>query len=127
MLALYDADSWHSVLLFWSIDWQFKFWYVNLQTPLRRLRRGFASQDMVLDIVVRPDMTWGWKDVDEFEVLATEGFFSAEEEASVRAAADRMVAVIENRGAPFCIGWEDWRPDENWQVPLLPQDWLDLR
>ncbi len=123
VLALYDADSWHPVLLFWSIDWQFKFWYVNLQTPLRRLHRGFASQDMVLDIVVQPDMTWDWKDCDEFEALIAKPFFSREEEYAVKDASDRMVAAIENRGAPFCDGWEDWRPDENWLVPCLTDDW----
>ncbi len=123
VLALSQPDAWFSIMLFWSIDWQCKFWYVNFQTPLRKVRLGFASQDCALDMVVRPDMTWEWKDSDEFEELVARAFFSREEESSVRTAADRMIATIENRGAPFNEGWEDWRPDSGWQVPVLPDDW----
>ena len=47
-----EPNSWHAILLFWSIDWQFKFWYVNLQTPLRRSGSGIAFQGCALDIVV---------------------------------------------------------------------------
>ncbi len=126
VLAICQSDAWHSVMLFWSIDWQFKFWYVNLQTPLQKSRLGVASQDCALDIVVRPDMTWEWKDSDEFEELVAMGFFSREEESSVRAAADRMIATIENRNSPFNEGWEDWRPCGNWPVPCLPDDWAQV-
>ena len=126
VLAICPPEAWFSVLLFWSIDWQFKFWYVNLQTPLQKSRLGVASQDCALDIVVRPDMTWEWKDADEFEALVARGFFTREEVSSVRSAADRIIAEIENRGAPFNEGWEEWRPDEDWPVPLLPDDWHRL-
>ena len=69
VLTFTPPNSWHSVWLFWSPDWQFKTWYVNFQSPLRRLRRGVQIHDYALDIVVRPDMSWSWKDVDEFEEL----------------------------------------------------------
>ena len=69
VLTLTRPNSWHSVWLFWSPDWQFKTWYVNFQSPLRRLRRGVKIHDYALDIVVRPDMSWSWKDVEEFEEL----------------------------------------------------------
>lgn len=126
VLAICQPGAWHSVLLFWSIDWDFKFWYVNLQTPLQKTRLGVASQDCALDIVVRPNMAWDWKDADEFEALVAMGFFSHEEVSSVRAAADHMIATIESRGAPFNEGWEDWRPDEGWQIPHLPKDWFEV-
>ncbi len=123
VLALCEPDAWFSVLLFWSIDWQFKFWYVNFQTPLRIMSRGVTSQDCALDVIVRPDMTWEWKDADEYEELVARGFFNRDEVNSVRSAADRMIETIENRGAPFCDGWEDWRPDDDWPIPCLPDDW----
>ena len=125
VLTLTPRDSWHSVMLFWSQDWQFRTWYVNLQSPIRRVRHGVQLQDLALDIVVRPDMSWSWKDVDEFEALASRGLLSVDEVSSVRAEADRMVGVIENRGPPFSDDWEDWRPDPRWSVPQLPNGWLD--
>lgn len=124
VLALYGAQSWHSILLFWTIDWRFNFWYVNFHTPMRRLRLGVAFQDCALDIVVQPDMTWTWKDADEFEQLIANGFFSNEEESAVKAEADRVVRTIERRGPPFCDGLEDWRPDGDWPTPRLPEDWM---
>ena len=64
VLALTPVDSWHSVMLFWSSEWQFKNWYVNLQSPLRRVRHGVQIHDCALDLVVKPDLSWSWKDVD---------------------------------------------------------------
>ena len=125
VLTLTRPNSWHSVWLFWSSKWQFKSWYVNFQPPLRRVGNGVKLHDYALDIVVRPDMSWSWKDVDEFEGLVSRGFFTVEQESSIRAEADRMVKTIEVGGPPFCDGWENWRPDQSWPVPRLPNDWFD--
>ena len=126
VLTLTPPESGHAVWLFWSSDWDFKRWYVNLQSPLRRVRHGVQLHDYVLDIVVSPDMSWAWKDADEFEALIAHGFFSAEQAASIRDEAARVVRTIENGGRPFCDGWPDWRPDASWAVPRLPDDWFDV-
>ena len=126
VLTLTPHDSWHSVMLFWSSEWQFETWYVNFQSPIRRVRHGVQLHDYALDLVVRPDMSWSWKDVDEFEELIARGFFSVAQVTSIRAEADRMVRTIESVGPPFCDGWEDWRPDLSWSIPRLPNDWFDL-
>ena len=126
VLTLTPRDAWHSVMLFWSSDWKFNCWYVNLQSPLRRVRHGVQFHDLALDIVVQPDMSWSWKDEDEFEALAPRGLLSVDEVLAVRAEANRMVRRIEDRCPPFCDGWEHWRPDPSWPVPELPTDWLDL-
>ena len=126
VLTVTPPNSWHSVWLFWDSEWQFQNWYVNFQAPIRRLRRGIQIHDYALDITVRPDMTWSWKDVDEFEELIARGFFTSEQESSIRAAADRMVTTIESGGRPFSGGWEKWRPDRRWPVPTLPEDWAEL-
>ena len=124
VLTLTSPNSWHSVWLFWSSEWKFKTWYVNFQSPIRRVQHGIQLHDYALDIVVRPDMSWSWKDLDEFEELVARGFFTIEQESSIRAEADRMVRIIEVGDPPFCDGWENWRPNERWPVPRLPSDWL---
>lgn len=126
VLTLTPPNSWHSVWLFWDSEWQFQNWYVNFQAPLDRLRRGVQVHDYALDIVVRPDMTWSWKDMDEFEELVARGYFTAEQESSIRAEADRMVTTIERCRPPFSDGWEDWRADQRWPIPTLPEDWAEL-
>ena len=102
VLTITPRDSWHSVMLFWSSDWQFRTWYVNIQSPLRRVRRGIQLHDYVLDIVVRLDMSWSWKDVEEFEELVARGFFDVDQ-----------VSFDTNRGSPN--GSND---PENWSAIL---------
>lgn len=126
VLILTPFDSLDSTYLFWTADWQLSFWYINLQAPLRRSSRGVQTHDYTLDIVVQPDMSWSWKDVDEFEELIKRGFFTDEQVTSIRADADRMVRTIESAGSPFSEGWENWRPDPAWPVPELPDDWADV-
>ena len=126
VLYLTAPRSWHSVMLFWNAEWQFKNWYVNFQSPIRRVPKGIQFHDYALDIVVRPDMSWSWKDVDEFEELVARGFLTTEQESSIRAEADQMVKTVEIGRSPFCDGWENWRPFESWPVPRLPSDWFDV-
>ena len=126
VLTLTPPNSWHSVWLFWDSEWQFQNWYVNFQAPIRRLRRGIQVHDYALDIIVRPGMTWSWKDKDEFEELIARGFFTDEQLSSIRTEAERIVATIESCGPPFSDGWKEWRADRRWPVPTLPEDWAEL-
>lgn len=123
VLTLTPPDSWHSIWLFWTTDWRLERWYVNLQAPIYRMSRYILVRDYALDIAVEPDMSWSWKDVDEFEELIVREFFTERQISSIRAEADRMVQAIENKGSPFSDGWENWRPDTNWPVPEVPDDW----
>lgn len=126
VLTLTPFESCHSVMLFWSPKWQFKSWYVNFQSQTRRVRNGVQLHDYALDLVVKPDMSWSWKDEDEFDVLISRGFFASEQVSSIRDEAARLVHIIESVGPPFCDSWEDWRPDPSWPIPQLPKDWFDI-
>ena len=58
----------HALGHFWrDTTNEFLGYYVNLQAPLRPSAYGYDSCDQVLDIVIRPDGTWRWKDESEFE------------------------------------------------------------
>ena len=46
--------------------------------------------------------------------------------SSIRVEAARLVRRIESVGSPFCDGWDQWRPDQNWPIPQLPNDWFDV-
>ncbi len=126
ILTLTPVGSRHSIWLFWTAEWRFQSWYVNFQSPVRRIAGGIQTHDYALDMVVRPDLSWEWKDVDEFEELSSRGFFTGEQTASIRAEADRVVKVIESCSPPFRDGWEDWRPDQSWPVPRLPDNWAEI-
>ena len=104
----------HSIYVFWR-EGTFEHWYVNFEQPLRRSRLGFDTFDEKLDLIVRPDGAYHWKDEDELEQAAALGLLDA---AAVRAEAARVLEEW-----PFPTGWEDWRPDPSWPVPQLPEGW----
>ena len=105
----------HSVYVFWADDWKVDHWYVNFEQPLRRSPVGFDTFDEKLDLIVKPDGSYRWKDKDELEQAAALGLLDPEE---VRAEAERVLEEW-----PFPVGWEDWRPDPSWPVPQLPDGW----
>lgn len=106
-----------------DLKWQVRWWFVNLQSPIRRTSRGIVVLDHALDIQVEPDLTWTWKDRDEYDELVRRGWFTNEEQASILAEAQRMANVVSEKGSPFSDGWENWRPNPAWAVPTLPDDW----
>ena len=105
----------HSIYLFWTDGWELDHWYVNFEQPLRRSAVGFDTFDEKLDLIVRPDGSYEWKDEDELEQAARAGLLDAN---AVRAEATRVLEEW-----PFPTGWEDWRPDPAWPIPQLPVGW----
>ncbi|KOU42091.1 hypothetical protein ADK55_26485 [Streptomyces sp. WM4235] len=96
---------------------RFQGWYVNFQEPMRRTPDGFDTLDQELDLWIPGDGSpYRWKDVDEFEERVRSGGFTTHEEASVRAAAAEVVALVE-RGAGWWEEWRDWRAPTSWEVP----------
>jgi predicted RNA-binding protein associated with RNAse of E/G family len=113
----------YSIWLLWSPAWQFISYYVNLEAPFARSAVGFDSRDHVLDVSVRADRTWYYKDQDELDTRVEVGLVPAEAATRVRRDAEEAVALIEGWQAPFDSGLEHWRPDPVWPVPTLPPGW----
>jgi hypothetical protein len=110
--------------LFWSeADWSFRGYYVNLQAPLEGSAAGFDTADYWLDIVVAPDLSWRWKDEDEFAIAIEHELASPVLLHAARAEGRRFIEEIESRQFPFGHGLETWRPEPGWDVPSLPAGW----
>jgi predicted RNA-binding protein associated with RNAse of E/G family len=117
----------HAVFLkFRPSTWEFTGWYVNLQEPLERTERGFATRDQFLDIVVAPDLSWRWKDEDELAEAVTLGRLTEAAAAGIRQEGERVLADIESRRWPFDGSLNDWRPDPAWAIPALVEDAGDI-
>ena len=102
---------------------RFRGWYVNVQTPFRRMPYGVDITDLTLDIIVRPDYSWYWKDVDEIERAVQVGACSEEMAASIWRAGEDAAAMIEARQSPFDDEWINWRPPPGWQIDTIPDGW----
>jgi hypothetical protein len=97
----------YSLWLFWNEEGEHASWYVNLELPWQRTELGFDSRDHQLDIVVRADRSWQWKDEDELRDAVAAGLLTAGEADDIRAAGERVVAQLD-RLLP--TGFENWRP-----------------
>jgi Protein of unknown function (DUF402) len=108
----------HTVEVCWDPEWRFVCWYVNLQAPLVVCGDRFDTSDWALDVVVRADGKWEWKDEDDFAEAQELGILDEAAAAEVRAEGERVVAA-----RPWPTGWEDWRPPPEWEPLPLPVDW----
>ncbi len=127
-LRLMFPGAGHSTWLSWDkgeAGRVFRGYYVNMEEPFRRTAIGFDTNDHCLDIVVKPDLAWEWKDEEEFARLIESGSYTSEFGAAVRAEGERVVALIEQRASPFADAWDTWQPDPEWAMPVLPETWLE--
>ena len=88
----------HSVYVFWSHDRRVDHWYVNFEQPLRRSPVGFDTFDEKLDLIVRPDGSYRWKDEDELEQAAAAGLLDADAVRARGGARPRGVALPDGLG-----------------------------
>jgi hypothetical protein len=115
----------HAVWVSWLEGGAHLGWYVNLQRPYRRLGNGIEAMDLMLDIVVDPDLTWRWKDDDEFDEILRRETFDRATEVLVRSEASGVIERVERGDPPFCEAWPTWKPDPHWQLPVLAGGWAE--
>ncbi|MFJ7217313.1 DUF402 domain-containing protein [Amycolatopsis sp. NPDC098790] len=120
-------DEWSSVWWFFDLEGRFKNWYVNLEIPLGRTPGAVDRIDGVLDVVVEHDGTWRWDDEDEAEAAIDVGRLTLEQFDRLRAEGERIGALAERGAYPFDGTDTDFRPEEGWPVPELPEGLLSPR
>jgi hypothetical protein len=76
-----------------------------------------------LDIVVHPDFSYEWKDLDDYEKGIETGVILPEWVDQIEAANIEILEKLEKRRYPFNGSWLDWMPDPNWSTPTLPRNW----
>lgn len=128
-LMLHPRTGDYSVWLFMEPGGGLRHWYVNLELPAIRWRvDGLAGLDTIdydLDVVVQPDLTWAWKDEEEFiERLAYPDVYWVGDGEAVRAEGRRIAKLAEAGEFPFDGTMTDYRPDPSWPVEtVLPAGW----
>ena len=123
---IWPQGGWHSVRVSWNgsgADRSLNHWYINLHTPLQRSAYGFDMEDLILDVVVTPDLrSWSWKDEVAFNDACAAGIVDADVAAAVRDIGAREAAGALRGAEPFTQHWASWRPDPSWRMPTLPRD-----
>ena len=122
-LMIAEAGASHSVYVTWGKAGELVGWYVNLEEPWRESPFGFDTTDHLLDVWIEPDRSWRWKDEDELAEAVEIGLFTPAKADAIRAEGERAIERIEAWSTPFDEGWETWRPDPDWPLLELPNDW----
>ena len=124
VLMFHPRQGDYSAWLFFDDGMRFTHWYVNLELPAVRWQHGLDTVDYDLDVVVYPDLTWQWKDEDEFVERLGYPFYWVSDEAAVRAEGERLIKLAEAGEFPFDGTMTDFRPDPSWPVPTeMPTGW----
>ncbi|GIH09106.1 hypothetical protein Rhe02_71730 [Rhizocola hellebori] len=121
--------SWHPAGADWSLRFffrggRFTSWYANLELPVALWRdtelAGADTVDWDLDVVIRPDRSWRWKDEEEFAARLTEPeHYWVGSEQRVRDAGRQVIKLAEAGVFPFDGTWCDFQPSPHWE-PLVP-------
>lgn len=124
LLLLLEPEKYYSIIYFWNHESnEFLCYYINFQLPFQRSHYGIDTLDLDLDLIVHPDFSYEWKDVDdyqkaiEYEIILP-GWVQGVEEAK-----SDIFNTLEKRQYPFDGSWLNWMPDPNWAPPKLPENW----
>jgi len=84
---------------------------------------GFDIVGHTLDIVVRPDRTWYWKDEDELALAVEEGACSQAVAEAIRRAGEQALEELEAHRGPFEEVWTRWLPASAEPATIFPDGW----
>ncbi|MFB7673202.1 DUF402 domain-containing protein [Kitasatospora purpeofusca] len=117
----FETDQWFSLHHFQSPDGEPLRLYVNFERPLVRTSIGIDTLDLLVDLVVGPDLSsWRWKDEDEYAHGRRLGFITDADHRAVDQARERALGLLQDRAGPFAAPWPAWAPDPAWPLPALP-------
>ncbi len=108
VLSLRRAGDWYAVEMFFD-GATFRHWYVNFEQPYERTADGIVLDDLQLDLVVEPDGTRRWKDVDHLGPCLASGRIDADQVRAVLDAAATVTALLDD-DERWWAAWDAWTP-----------------
>jgi len=124
LLLLLEPEKYYSIIYFWNHESnEFLCYYINFQLPFQRSHCGVDTLDLDLDLIINPDFTYEWKDVDDYQKAIEHEIISPEWIQGVEEAKQVIFEKLEKRQYPYDGSWLNWMPDPNWRPPPLPENW----
>lgn len=122
ILAVFQPETMYSVWFVESASGMRDSYYINIEVPYVRTDLGIETSDLVLDVVVRADGSYRYKDEDELEFAQEAGLFSDSDVAEIRRAAAHAVDDVSAWRFPFDADYQSFQPHREWPIPSLPHD-----
>jgi predicted RNA-binding protein associated with RNAse of E/G family len=128
LLVLTKPGKYYSTMFFWDdTSNEFLCYYINFQTPYQRSPFGIDTLDLDLDLIINPDMSFEWKDIDDYEKGIETGVILPEWIEAVESAKIEIFDRLSKRKYPFDGSWLDWQPEKAWRPSKFPQPWLEVQ
>jgi len=108
VLQLYRADLLYSVWMFYE-NGRFQNWYLNFEAPHVRQVDAIDTLDYGLDLVLGPDGTSAWKDVEDLAPMLRSGRMTMTEVGAVLETAEQVSQSLAGNDR-WWSAWDNWRP-----------------
>lgn len=123
-LQILEPGRFFSTIYFWDhASGEFLFYYINFQTPFKKNGKILDTLDLDLDLIIRPDFSFEWKDLDDYQKAVETGLILPEWIDKIEIAKEEVLGKLERRAYPLDGSWIHWAPDPNWAIPKLPANW----
>lgn len=124
VLMVIEPNKFYSVRLYWQEESNtFLGYYINFQLAFKRSHCGIDILDLELDLMIDPDFSFEWKDLDDYKQGIETGIIAPGWVAEIEVAKTEVIDRLAKRQYPFDGSWLDWMPDPNWTPPKLPKNW----
>lgn len=124
LLLLFEPEKYYSTIFFWNdSNEDFLCYYINFQLPFTRHDCAVDTLDLDLDLVIHPDLTYEWKDEDDYQKAISHGIILPEWVQEIEIATSEIMDRLEKQQYPFDGSWLDWKPEAAWSSPKLPANW----
>lgn len=112
----------YSINAFWTgFDRTFAGWQLTTQEPVTRTEQGFATFDLELDYVVRPDGTWAEKDRALLEYRVRSGHLTVDQAAAALTTGQELSTLLATEELWWDTAWAQWCPPSAWSPAAVPQ------
>jgi protein associated with RNAse G/E len=127
LLLIFEPDKYYSTILFWNdANGEFLCYYINFQLPFQRNDRALDTLDLDLDLIIKPNLTYEWKDLEDYKTAIDEGVILPEWIEGINSAKLEILEKLDKCQYPFNGSWLNWIPEPSWEVPPLPEGWDKL-
>lgn len=122
LLLIFEPDRYYSTILFWDDkSGDFLCYYINFQLPFHRNNRALDTLDLDLDIIIKPDLSYEWKDVEDYHKAIEHSIILPEWIQGIEMGKREVLDRLEKRQYPFDGSWRDWMPTHAGPRPNCPK------
>ena len=124
LLILLEPEKYYSTMYFWNdASNEFLCYYINFQEPFQRSHCGIDTLDLDLDLIINPDFSYEWKDIEDYRTAIEKGIIFPEWTREIETAKQEILERLGKRQYPYDGSWLNWTPDPSWSPPSLPENW----